>query len=504
MKKLSIPFLAVMSVLGLSLSPSSGGSATVGVMPQWTETGATRDFFNKAASMKWKNSLGDWKDAEGKLQGDSPFAETAIADTDKERRESWDVSDLVDAWISGKHPNNGFLLRGVPEKGGTIAFFSREADAADKHPRLTVEFRDGHTAELPVLADTYLDSSTVRPLGTKTSLKVGGKSPALLRFDLAPLLGKQGLVRATLELYTTARQYGAGTVGVFHAFPGGQVTTKPPEQELGIATFYREDRDIEKDQDVLFADDFEGFFWKRRWSEINEKPDSFETIDNAKDLEFRPLLGKALKIGILKGSHRGLHMVYLFDEELGEEPESIYFRYYLRLAEDWNPNVTGGKFPGIAGTYNRAGWGGRRADGKNGWSMRGSFSKIIGKGDSMLAGRTPIGTYAYFADMPSKYGEVWPWSKHGLGVLERNKWYCIEQHVRLNDPGRKNGVFRVWIDGYRALDKTDVLYRTTASLKIDRIWMNVYHGGTAVSPHDQHVFVDNVVVARDYIGPMMQ
>lgn len=32
--------------------------------------------------------------------------------------------------------------------------------------------------------------------------------------------------------------------------------------------------------------------------------------------------------------------------------------------------------------------------------------------------------------------------------------------------------------------------------------MNVYHGGMALSPSDQHLFIDNVVVARKYIGPM--
>ena len=32
--------------------------------------------------------------------------------------------------------------------------------------------------------------------------------------------------------------------------------------------------------------------------------------------------------------------------------------------------------------------------------------------------------------------------------------------------------------------------------------MNVYHGGKTASPYDQHVFVDNVVIAKKYIGPM--
>ena len=32
--------------------------------------------------------------------------------------------------------------------------------------------------------------------------------------------------------------------------------------------------------------------------------------------------------------------------------------------------------------------------------------------------------------------------------------------------------------------------------------MNVYHGGKAVSPYDQHLFIDHVVVAGGYIGPL--
>ena len=37
--------------------------------------------------------------------------------------------------------------------------------------------------------------------------------------------------------------------------------------------------------------------------------------------------------------------------------------------------------------------------------------------------------------------------------------------------------------------------------KIEEIWINSYHGGTDVSPYDQHMYIDNVVIARSYIGP---
>jgi len=33
--------------------------------------------------------------------------------------------------------------------------------------------------------------------------------------------------------------------------------------------------------------------------------------------------------------------------------------------------------------------------------------------------------------------------------------------------------------------------------------MNVYYGCTAPAPTDLHLFIDNVVIARKYIGPML-
>ncbi len=74
--------------------------------------------------------------------------------------------------------------------------------------------------------------------------------------------------------------------------------------------------------------------------------------------------------------------------------------------------------------------------------------------------------------------------------------------MRLNVPGEKNGVLRAWIDGRLAFEKTDIRFRLTDKLKIEQIWMNWYHGGKLPSPHDQHIYIDNVVVAKQYIGPM--
>jgi hypothetical protein len=104
--------------------------------------------------------------------------------------------------------------------------------------------------------------------------------------------------------------------------------------------------------------------------------------------------------------------------------------------------------------------------------------------------------------MKDFWGDPWPWSRDGLGLLERDRWYCLEQYFKLNSPGKKDGTLRAWIDGRLAFEKTDVHVRDLDTMKIEQVWMNVYHGGSAPAPHDMHLFIDNVVIARSYIGPM--
>ncbi|MHC4535712.1 MAG: polysaccharide lyase, partial [Planctomycetota bacterium] len=117
-------------------------------------------------------------------------------------------------------------------------------------------------------------------------------------------------------------------------------------------------------------------------------------------------------------------------------------------------------------------------------------------------GKTPTGFYCYHADMRGRYGSAWIWQKDKLGYLENNRWYCIEQYVRMNTPEKNDGILRGWVDGKLAFEKTDVRMRDVPDLKIEFIWINIYHGGTWASDSDDHLFIDNVVIAKRYIGPM--
>lgn len=49
------------------------------------ENGASRDFYNRAGLLPWRNYMGDWQDANGSAQGGAAFAVTTVIDNDTGR-----------------------------------------------------------------------------------------------------------------------------------------------------------------------------------------------------------------------------------------------------------------------------------------------------------------------------------------------------------------------------------------------------------------------------------
>ena len=438
----------------------------------WAEDGATREFYNRPADLRWRHAMGDWRDAEGKAQGDAPFAEADLADG----AVAWDVTRLVQKWLDGSLPDKGLVLRGA----GTARFRSREHAEASQRPQLVV---DGQP--LAAEADTYLERSTYREMGAADSLTLSPQNPVLLRFRLD---GARTVKKAELRLFASGSR---GRAGVFACDSGVSAKATPPVP--GLAEKYPEDRGIGKDPAVYLFSDFETDDWGKAWGRGADAATLHPVPTDA-------FQGRSLLVTIPKGTNTGMNVEYLFGKQAGGEPEEAYLRYYLRISGDWK-TIQGGKMPGIAGTYGKAGWGGRKVNGTDGWSARGSFSVAPPEGNP-LAGLVPVGNYVYHADMPGQYGDIWIWLDGYGGLLEKNRWYCLEQHVKLNTPEKKDGVLRAWVDGRPAFEKTDLRFRNVDRLKIEKVWMNVYHGGTQPVDRDVHLSIDNVVISRQYVGPM--
>lgn len=463
--------------------------------------GATCDYYNAGARLAWKHRLGDWHDASGREQGTRPYAQARVSSTDEGRVVRFDVKGLVQSWLDSRLRNDGLLITGVPGgPDGTAQFHSREAADPGMRPRLAVTLAGGVARRIEAVADTTLDCSTYTSLGSRPVLAASTERRVLVQFDLGGLDASR-IVEAVLELVVT-RSYGTSVLGV-HALEAPLVDPRSPGTvREGLAARFVRDEGIEAHPAVIMATGFDSVTWASAWTHVSPR-NSARRVDQAPSLGFQPLSGHALQVRIPSGQHLALDLGYQFARTGRDEPEEVYFRYYLRLASDWRPTADGGKLPGISATYSRSGWGGRKADGRTGWSMRGMFAPLPER-ENPLHELTPIGTYAYHADMKDDYGDAWMWNGGGHGLLARDRWYCVEQQVKVNRPGQRDGILRAWIDGRLVFERTDVRVRDTPNLRIEQVWMNVYHGGLTPAPTDMHLYIDNVVIAREYIGPLGQ
>lgn len=476
------------------LEPAACGTWAEGT--QDADDGATRDFYNRAAGLAFRNQLGDWSDASGLNQGSgAPFAVTEVSDDNSTGWQTWDVTALIQGWADGTWPNKGLLLRSPP---GPFEFASREYGTEGQRPELVVETA-GTQRTFAAAADTYVTASTYQGFGDADTLRVGSNSNTLIRFDLDELKGAT-VFSATLRLFKIA-DYGGATVDitVFRSSHGNERAPTAPLE--GLSADYPVDSNIEDHSSVFLFTDFETTDWGSAWTS-GSNLNTFQRVSDSEGNSFESFAGSALRVQISAGDNYGGSLIYKFMTETGAEPDEAYVRYYLRFGEDWLP-TDGGKLPGISGTYGVAGWGGRPVDGTDGWSARGTYRTVIPNGNP-LARHSAIGNYVYHADMTGQYGDVDLWLDGCAGLLNKNRWYSIETYVRLNTPGQNDGILRGWVDGRLAYERTDWRWRDVDNLKVEQIWMNFYHGGSAVPPQDLHLYIDNVVIASEYIGPMAQ
>lgn len=455
--------------------------------------GATCDYYSAAARLEWQHPGGDWEDARAVAQGHEAFDSVTVPGGPGLRTLSWDVSAVARMWLEGREPIGALLLMAQPGRNGTVALRSREHPEPATRPALVVEWDDGEVERLDASADTYFACPTHRSLGEETTLKVATGQNALLVFPFRSHAGR-GLRKASLVLVSD-KAYGTTTeVGVVRpVLPAGAAA------RLGLAAKYANDAGIEADAAVYFADRFDDG-WSPAWKGMTGEGDA-RVVSEDRANRFEPIDGKALEVTIHAGVNQGLNAHLRFDQVGSAEPEEAWFRYYLRFADNWNPDTDGGKLPGFSGTYGRGGWGMRKSDGHNGWSARGAFFAVP-KGAASSGELRGIGSYVYYAGMSGSSGDIWGWSLGPGGLLHKNRWYCVEQHVRLNQVGSADGVLEAWIDGRLVLEKKGLRFRDTAELKIESLWMNVYHGGTQPADRDLSLFIDNVVIARQYIGPV--
>jgi hypothetical protein len=175
-----------------------------------------------------------------------------------------------------------------------------------------------------------------------------------------------------------------------------------------------------------------------------------------------------------------------------DEVDRVHVRWYRKWEEGYD--FTQHKMPGV---YARAG--GRRTSGAGiKPTGRDKYScKLYISFDRMPH------FYSYKPDQRGPYGWSPGVNKGSARPMEAGRWYCFEMMIKANTPPAHDGELKMWIDGRLVAHYTDLFYRDVSDLRINQFTYSAYVGGTWTSKRDQKLWDDQIVVAREYIGPIV-
>jgi len=117
---------------------------------------------SRLSGTSWTTAGGNWFDKNGVSQGATPYASLTFAGSKMpdNRYYDFDVTQLVQEYVSGKYPNTGFFVKAKSESGNYIAFYSSEWSNAAQRPKLFVTSTSGSTTtENPPVANAGADKT---------------------------------------------------------------------------------------------------------------------------------------------------------------------------------------------------------------------------------------------------------------------------------------------------------------------------------------------------------
>ncbi|QDU39079.1 hypothetical protein Mal4_34140 [Maioricimonas rarisocia] len=278
-----------------------------------------------------------------------------------------------------------------------------------------------------------------------------------------------------------------------------QVTDSKLPRGNGIAASYEADAQIAAHPAVIFADDFEQGALGARWDEIRNPGRSVLSLVGESDTE-APVGGRFLRVTATLGKNTGGGLTKWF-----ESSERIFIRFYTRFDEDCdyvhhfctlraNRSLRGGdRWSGFGGA-------GERPDGTA------RFSTAIEPWGNW--GRWPPpgrwNFYSYWHTMqPSPDGRFWGngFRPESQPSIERGRWICVEMMLVHNTPDEDDGEQAYWIDGQLRGHWRGINWRTSPTLWANAFTLESYVTDRWTKQKTNIVDFDNVVIAREYIGP---
>jgi hypothetical protein len=192
-------------------------------------------------------------------------------------------------------------------------------------------------------------------------------------------------------------------------------------------------------------------------------------------------LAKGTGAGYREDQERGGASFNWIPAEMGaNSPKAACLTYRVFLPDNWKFG-NGGTLPGLAigSEFNSRG------------------EPVIGKGAAVRPGWNRDGLAIVTAQYATSDGWLNPVAVSSKSRLPLGRWTTVEQEVILNDPGQKNGIVRIWLDGALAGENKKLALRGDDSLALAGIISDIHYGAIgnpATAPDDVEIQLSPFVV----------
>ncbi len=269
-------------------------------------------------------------------------------------------------------------------------------------------------------------------------------------------------------------------------------------QGKGLAAAFHADDGIEKNPAVIFADNFESGDLGQRWDEKeNPKAHALSLVSPESDL----CGDRCMKVEARLSDNHGDGPTKWF------EPASpVFVRFYVKFdngCDYVHHFVTLRANKGLHGGDKWTGFGGAglKPEGDERFSTAlepwGNWARWPAPGKWNF--------YSYWPEMrKSPDGMYWgnSFQPDGEDNIPKNQWICAEFMLKENTPNQPDGEQAFWIDGRLLGHWKGINWRKSASLHANALTMESYVTDRWTKNPTNIVYFDNLVIARQYIGPV--
>jgi hypothetical protein len=266
---------------------------------------------------------------------------------------------------------------------------------------------------------------------------------------------------------------------------------------------------LESSSNIVFQSGFEEGN-KSIWDDYDGNPDTENKIISDPG-PFSKAGNHVMRFAVPSGKRGGSDLMKI----LPSQYDSLYVRWYIKYETGFNfnaPNHGGGLF---AGSRNYLGQSDYRPNGNDFALSTIEYNKSLHTSQ----------IYAYYRGMyqdcanpqGSCWGDVFPCtSDNGKTYctkvqhkdpplppkLSAGKWYRVEMKFKMGTPSIDgsihDGEIALWIDGINYGQWNDLWIRTTSDLKINILWLSLFHHDGTHS--DAGILIDEVAVSTGQIG----